>query len=348
MKISRGIKKRAQRFVIYGPEGIGKTTFASKFPDPVFIDTENGSDHLDVARFEDTDTWQGIINAVEAVGYGEVDCKTLVIDTADWAEKRAIGFVLDYAVKGMKANGIEDFGYGKGYVYLAETFQKLLQALDKVVDRGINVVVTAHAQLKKIEQPDETGAYDHWELKLEKKTSPLLKEWSDVLLFANYKTNVVKVENTNKARGGQRVIYTSHTTAWDAKNRFGLPEKIDMDIKPIEHLIVGMGAEVEPKNEKQSAEQKEPAKKEENKDKVQAKERPIDRECYRKLLKLMDEKKIDSWDVQNFVAAKGIYSAETNIWEYTDDFINNQIIAKWDVFSKKVLEAKETENVPFE
>ena len=90
----------------------------------------------------------------------------------------------------------------------------MLNALSDLTDRGINVVLTAHAIMRKFEQPDESGAYDRWELKLEKKTSPMLKEWASLLLFANYKTLVVKDEKSEgkkaKARGGQRVIYTSH------------------------------------------------------------------------------------------------------------------------------------------
>ena len=88
------------------------------------------------------------------------------------------------------------------------------------------MVLTAHAQIKKFEQPDELGAYDRWELKLEKKTAPLTKEWADMVLFANYKTMVVNVDNQgaakgkNKAQGGQRVMFTTHHPAWDAKNRY--------------------------------------------------------------------------------------------------------------------------------
>ena len=90
--------------------------------------------------------------------------------------------------------------------------------------RGVHVVLTAHAMMRKFEQPDEMGAYDRWELKLQKKTSALVKEWSDLLLFANYKTLSVATDEKGKkfkAQGGRRVIYTSHHPCWDAKNRLG-------------------------------------------------------------------------------------------------------------------------------
>lgn len=102
---------------------------------------------------------------------------------------------------------IEDFGYGNGYVYTKEEFGRFLNKLSDLIEVGINVVLTAHAQLRKFEQPDELGAYDRWELKLGKKTqsqtSPLVKEWADMLLFANYKTFSVAVGKDGKKHKGQ-------------------------------------------------------------------------------------------------------------------------------------------------
>ena len=98
--------------------------------------------------------------------------------------------------------------------------------------------------MRKFEQPDEMGAYDRWELKLQKKTSALVKEWSDLLLFANYKTLSVAADDKGKkfkAQGGRRVIYTSHHPCWDAKNRLGLPEELPLDFSALAQYI-GTGA----------------------------------------------------------------------------------------------------------
>ena len=161
--------------------------------------------------------------------------KTVVIDTADWCEQFCIKSVCEmHSVK-----GIEDLGYGKGYVYVAEEFTKLLRECDKLIDAGINVVFTAHAQMRKFEQPDELGAYDRWEMKLSKKVAPLLKEWADMVLFCNYKTTVITDSKTNskKASGGKRVMYASHHPCWDAKNRFNLPEQMEMSFDQIAHIF---------------------------------------------------------------------------------------------------------------
>lgn len=232
--ITKGKVESAKKVVIYGPEGIGKSTLASRFPDPVFIDTEGSTKELDVARYPVPMSWNDIITDVEDTA-AEAPCKTLIIDTADWAEQ----FCIKAVCQKNGVGGVEDFGYGKGYVYVSETFAELLRACDKCIEAGINVVFTAHAMMRKFEQPDEMGAYDRWEMKLSKKVAPLLKEWADMVLFCNYKTDVITDQNTKskKATGGRRVVYTSHHPCWDAKNRYGLPDQMEMSFDGIAHLF---------------------------------------------------------------------------------------------------------------
>lgn len=232
--ITKGRVETAKKVVIYGPEGIGKSTLASKFPNPVFIDTEGSTKELDVARYPAPQDWNDIITQVEDTA-AERPCSTIVIDTADWAEALCI----EQTCKDLNVKGIESVGYGKGYVYATEKFQALLRACDKCIEAGINVVFTAHAQMRKFEQPDEMGAYDRWEMKLTKKTAPMLKEWADMVLFCNYKTEVLTDSTTKskKATGGKRVIYTTHHPCWDAKNRYDLPDVLDMSFDGIAHLF---------------------------------------------------------------------------------------------------------------
>nr|DAJ16756.1 MAG TPA: AAA domain protein [Siphoviridae sp. cte3s7] len=238
MNITRGKQARAQRVVIYGTEGIGKSTFASQFPNPLFIDTEGSTSNMDVARMDKPTSWTMLMNQIAFVKANPTVCNTLVIDTIDWAETLAIESVC--AQHGKK--GIEDFGYGNGYTYVREEFGRFLNKLQELVDIGINVVLTAHSQLRKFEQPDEDGAYDRYELKLGKKTSsqtaPVVKEWCDLLLFCNYKTVVMTSETKKKkAQGGKRVMYTTHHPAWDAKNRHGLPDELPMEYAAIAHIF---------------------------------------------------------------------------------------------------------------
>ena len=241
--VTTGVQTAPVKTVLYGPEGIGKSTFASHFPDPVFIDTEGGTKRLNVARLPQPTSWAMLLDEVAEVRKGSVPCGTLVIDTADWAERLCIQAVCARA----KVNGIEDFGYGKGYTYVKEEFSKLLDALEEVLNAGHNVVVLAHAAITKFEQPDAVGNYDRWSMKTSKQVAPLLREWCDMLLFANYKTVVEKAGSgpnaKNKASGGKRVLYTTHHACWDAKNRFDLPEEVPFEYASIAACIPGCNAE---------------------------------------------------------------------------------------------------------
>lgn len=239
MKITKGKRARAQKVVIYGTEGIGKSSLASQFPEPLFIDTEGSTDNMDVARLDKPTSWIMLNNQIAFIKANPTVCKTLVIDTIDWAESLCVDNLC--AMHGKK--GIEDFGYGNGYVYAKEEMGRFLNKLQDLIELGINVVLTAHAQIRKFELPDEMGSYDKYELKLGKKTSsqtaPLVKEWADLLLFCNYKTYLISQEKSTKkkAQGNQRVMYTEHNPAWDAKNRHGLPSELPLDYASIAHIF---------------------------------------------------------------------------------------------------------------
>lgn len=242
-EITKGKVPKAQKVVLYGPEGIGKSTFAAQFPAPLFIDTEGSTLHMDVARLPAPTSWGMLQEEIRQVAGRPDLCGTLVVDTADWAEQLCIKAVLQRT----KKKSIEEFNYGKGYTYVMEEFSGLLTLLQGVVDVGVNVVLTAHAKMRKFEQPNEMGAYDRWEMKLSKNVAPLVKEWADMVLFANYKTYTVKRDDGKvKAQGGDRVMYTSHHACWDAKNRHGLPEEMPLEYRGIAHIFAAPVTRSEP------------------------------------------------------------------------------------------------------
>lgn len=333
MNITRGKIQSAKKVVIYGPEGIGKSTFAAHFPDPLFIDTEGSTKELDVARMDKPTSWAMLTSQIDYVMHNR-PCKTLIIDTVDWAEQLCIKSVCDSHDK----KGIEDFGYGNGYVYEKEEFGRFLNSLEEVITAGINVVLTAHAILRKFEQPDELGSYDRWELKLGKKTTnliaPLVKEWADMVLFANYKTLSVAVDKEgkkHKAQGGRRIMYTSHHPCWDAKNRYGLPEEIPMDYEQIRHIIEGVNTNVvQPHIDTAQtpvvSETTVPATPEENKATSSTNENDG---IPKALSDLMEASGINEMQVRYAVADKGYFPVDMPIKDYPEDFVNGVLIGAW-------------------
>lgn len=228
--LTRGKQQRAQRVCIYGVESVGKTTFAANAPDPVFLDVEGGTHHIDAARVE-ISSYAQLRGALAELLAGGHEFRSVVIDSADWTEKLLIEALLAET----KKQSIEDWGYGKGWVQVAERFARLLTGCDRLIEAGMNVIFIAHSQVKRVEPPDQMAAFDRYELKLSKQCSPLLKEWADELWFAQFKTRVVESESGKmKGKGGkERVLYTTHSAAYDAKTRAGLPEELALDWKAV-------------------------------------------------------------------------------------------------------------------
>lgn len=331
MDITSGKIESAQKVIIYGPEGIGKSTFASKFPSPLFSDTEGSTKHMDVRRLPKPTSWTLLKEEVAYVKANPTVCKTYIIDTFDWAERLCIAKICADNNK----KSIEDFGYGSGYVYELEEIGRFLNSLDELIELGINVVLTAHAQLRKFEQPDEMGAYDRYEMKLGKKTgsqiSPLVKEWADMVLFANYKTVAVQTDDKGqkfKAQGGKRVMYTSHHPCWDAKNRFGLADELPFAYAQIAHCIGGkpvQAAQPTPTGTAVPMQQMNAALDETPTEEAYS----IPSYVPKALADLMRPEHVTAEEIQMAIGQKGYYPEDTPISSYDPAFVQGVLIGAW-------------------
>ena len=373
LNITRGREAKGIKVILYGCEGIGKTTLASHFPGAVFLDTEGSTKHFDVARLPRPTSWEMLKAEVQEVTNHAAEVGTLVIDTADWAERLCNQAVYEKAGK----SGIEDFGYGKGYVFAAEEFGRLLDLLSQLAEQGVHVVFTAHAQQRKVELPDQMDSYDKYELKCSKQVSPMLKEWADMVLFCNFKTFVVQSESgKGKAQGGERRMYAAHRPAFDAKNRFGLPDDMPMDFGQIAHLFnaaptpsptpapapapapapVPVPAPTPAPAAPSSAPVPVPAVSAAQEPEVQAKEPDIDpftgRDLYEgiypPLADLLRTKNVSPVDIQDIVHGAGILPTGPNgayieVRDYPEGLCQ-EIVSKWDSFWKL---SEQYCNVPF-
>ena len=359
-EINTGVVKTPLKVIIYGTEGVGKTTLASKFPKPLFIDAENGSGALNVARYPYPTSWQMLMSEVQEFLNNPQGYKTLVIDSIDWAEAKAIEMIC----AGMKVNGIEDIGWSKGYTYLNEEMGRLLNLLTEVINRGVNVVLIAHMVIRTITKPEETGSYDRYELKLKQAKNgnncQLVKEWADLILFCNYREFLVadKTTGKKKATGGkERIMYTEHAATWDAKNRFGLPEVLPLDFKSIAHLFsdsyeVKATEQIKEQpavNTITKTQQAEPVEQQNpevnnwttNTDThlsidstwkptpYTAEEEAIMAELPKALTDLMKSKQVHPSEIQRAVSIKGYFTKDTPIKNYDPEFIQGCLIGAW-------------------
>lgn len=240
-KIKKGPTKLPPKIMLIGVEGVGKSTAGASMPNPIFICGESGlvGPQFDGIPNFTPESWKDILDFCEELATTPGDFRTLVIDTLDWVEPMLYAHV---CAEGKQKN-IEGFGYGKGYVLAQQEARKLLVALDKVNRAGLNILLLSHSQLRKV-QNVLGDDYDHFESKLNGKVGGIFKEWADAVLFARFETFVEKVDNKVKAYGGStRVVETTHSAAWDAKNRYGLPEQMPLDMLAILTAMDGNGGD---------------------------------------------------------------------------------------------------------
>jgi len=232
-QINKGRKAQPRRVMLYGTHGIGKSTFGAMAEAPIFVPTEDGLADIDCESFPLAKCLGDVMSALESLYTSEHKYKSVVIDSLDWLERLIWASVCsDESVE-----NIEKIGYAKGYTFATDKWRMILGALDALrSDRGMTIVLIAHAKIEKFENP-ETVPYDRYSPRLHKLASALVQEWADEVLFATYKVHTVKVaEGFNQAKHngigtGERIIRTVERPAHVAKNRLGLPEELPLDFR---------------------------------------------------------------------------------------------------------------------
>lgn len=227
--ITKGREAQPPRIMIYGSEGVGKSTFAALAPNPVFVQTEDGLSEIDCSKFPLAKSFDDVVLQLQAVRDERHDYGTVVIDSLDWLERLVWDRVCaDYGVKSIeKADG----GYGKGYVHALTYWRQIVSLLNDIRARkGMAVILIAHAAVERFEDP-EHAAYDRYTPRLHKKACSLVCEWVDAVLFASRRMRVDST--TGKAApvgadGGERILRTNGSPACIAKNRFGLPTELPL------------------------------------------------------------------------------------------------------------------------
>lgn len=227
--ITKGIQVKPALILIYGPDGVGKTTFAAQSPKPIFLGAESGSDALDVARFPKLRSIEDATTAVRELIDQQHEFLTLVVDSVDWLETL---LHKDICKKYSVTNIAEAAkGYGKGYLEAMTWWDSFRTLLDELREKKkMHIILIGHADIGPFNDPNAQATYDRYKVKLHEKSSGLLREWVDCIFFANYET-FTKKDDTKKMRAygeGARVMYTERRPGFDAKNRKSLPFQLPL------------------------------------------------------------------------------------------------------------------------
>jgi hypothetical protein len=242
------------RLVLYGTEGIGKSTFGAGAPAPIFIPTEDGLGEIDCHKFPLARSLAEVTADLADLYREAHDYQTVVVDSLDWLERLIWDEVCrEYGVKSIeKADG----GYAKGYMHALTPWREILTGLDALrSERGMVVILIAHAKVEKFEDP-ESAAYDRYSPRLHKHATALVTEWADAVLFATRRFRTQTEESGfNRTRtiaaplgadGGERIIRTAGSPACIAKNRYGLPAELPLSWNA---LVAAMSAPAATSNE---------------------------------------------------------------------------------------------------
>jgi len=224
-QVTKGREPKPPRLVIYGQEGIGKSSLAASSPKPIFIQTEDGLGEIACEKFPLAHSVNDVLQALGELLTTEHAYQTVVIDTLDWLE-RLIHSQVCQDFGPVKYDSIEkvDGGYQRGYVHALTHWRKVIEALDKLRHaKGMACILVAHAKFEKYELPGESPV-DRYSPRLHKHAAAFLSEWADCVLFATWKMNPHK---TKEEQNG-RILRTVCGPHCVAKNRFGLPPEIPL------------------------------------------------------------------------------------------------------------------------
>jgi len=226
----------APRIMLYGVEGIGKSTMAAGAPNPIFILTEDGLGSLQVSHFPLATKASDVLDAIATLCKEKHDFKTVVLDSVDWLDNLIWADV-------EATHDAKDLAYGKGAMIVADRWREILSGLNFLRnEKSMVVMLLAHTQIKRFDSP-EVEPYDRYQPKLQERSNAILREWVDALLFANYKTVIRKDDlgfNKTSNRGistGERLLFTSEKPAYMAKNRYSLPESLPMSWEALAQAI---------------------------------------------------------------------------------------------------------------
>lgn len=230
-QVESGPKPMPRRVLVYGTQGVGKTTFASKASKPVFIQTEDGLGGIDADKFPLARAFPEVMGAISELYTEKHPYRTVAVDSLDWLER----LVFEEVCRKRGVESIEEIPYAKGYVFALTQWRQFLEGLSALRnDRGMTVLLIAHSRIESFRNP-ETDTYDRYVPRLHRLAAQLVGEWCDEILFCTYRVHTRTTEEgfdrkrTQAIGTGERVIRTTERPAHIAKNRLSLPDELPLE-----------------------------------------------------------------------------------------------------------------------
>lgn len=216
--------------VVYGVEGVGKTSYAAEWPRPVLLQTagENVPSDVQIPTFGFAEKYSDVIDAMGSLFTDAHEFKTLVIDAADGMER----LVQRETCQRNGWQNIEAPGFGKGYVAADAVWSELLEGLTALTEQAaMNVVLISHCEIVRFDSPT-TDPYSRYKLNLHKNAISLLQSAADIVAFVNYRTTLKEADvgfnkTVKHAEGaGIRMVYVEERPGYIAKNRYSMPSEL--------------------------------------------------------------------------------------------------------------------------
>jgi len=224
-QVARGKHPAPPRILLFGQEGIGKSSFGASAPNPIFIQTEDGLSEIACAKLPLARSFDEVLTAIRELSSANHGYQSVIIDSADWLERLVHAQVCrDFGP--VKYDSIEkvDGGYQRGYIHALTLWRKVVDGLDVLrSNKGMAVVIIAHAKTEKYEAPGEAPV-DRYSPRLHKHACGLLSEWCDAVLFATWKHSASAVKQDQN----ERILRTIAGPHCVAKNRYGLPPELPL------------------------------------------------------------------------------------------------------------------------
>lgn len=211
---------RPFKILLYGANGIGKSTFASQMPSPLILDIEGNTDHLTVPRIAIRS--HASLGEVWDFLKGDHAYRTLVVDSLDMLEK----LIWEQICLENSVRSIEDIRYGKGYVKALGLWKSFLDEMDALRDRGMSIVFLGHPANVKT-QNLQGEEYEYKTLRINQRVTDLISDWCHCILYATFEVYVQSQSGrSKKGVGGERKLYTMGYGEFLAKNIYGLPDEL--------------------------------------------------------------------------------------------------------------------------